>query len=328
MAIKPRTDGLGIIVEPYSYCTVPWLAFLEDKFAHRLIYEVVPGDRWTDAHVRVLDEIRELYWASDNSTTEIRNAYMPNHPIVHVAKLAGPVRLSKGCRGCGGEVFVTSHFALNRIGHTKDDCGCDCPACWQVRHDLSQQEWQIWHEKNDRDNQLTSLDRCTTPYQEYLKTEHWRQTRDAALRRSGYSCQLCSAQGELHVHHRTYVRRGRELDSDLIVLCAGCHEIFHANGKLADNGRALAETAESPFTSREEVMTIAKGLLDSGIQYTQWETEFLEHMVSDPPNQLSARQLIVLDRLADELWPKHLRQTVERVENFSTWEWKKVENFH
>jgi 5-methylcytosine-specific restriction endonuclease McrA len=74
-------------------------------------------------------------------------------------------------------------------------------------------------------------------YREYLQTDHWRETRQRALKRAGFSCQVCSAKGELHVHHRTYVRRGHELDSDLIVLCAGCHEIFHANGKLAGSRR-------------------------------------------------------------------------------------------
>ena len=76
-------------------------------------------------------------------------------------------------------------------------------------------------------------------YQDYLQTDHWQERRTSALRRAGFSCQVCAGKGELHVHNRTYVRRGRELDSDLIVLCAGCHKLFHANGKLADAGRAI-----------------------------------------------------------------------------------------
>lgn len=78
-------------------------------------------------------------------------------------------------------------------------------------------------------------------YQDYLQTEHWQQTRRGALRRAGYSCQVCSEKAKLHVHHRTYARLGHELDTDLIVLCAECHELFHANGKLADGGRARLE---------------------------------------------------------------------------------------
>jgi hypothetical protein len=52
--------------------------------------------------------------------------------------------------------------------------------------------------------------------------------------KAGFRCQVCNAYGvQLNVHHRTYERRGAEWDTDLIVLCHDCHEIFHTNGKLA-----------------------------------------------------------------------------------------------
>lgn len=66
------------------------------------------------------------------------------------------------------------------------------------------------------------------PYQEYLSTEHWRKVRLKALRRAGNKCQLCNrSDGQLHVHHRTYERRGKEKASDVIVLCKDCHEKHH-----------------------------------------------------------------------------------------------------
>ena len=65
------------------------------------------------------------------------------------------------------------------------------------------------------------------PYAEYLQTPEWFAKRTAALRRAGYRCQLCNRTGRLEVHHRTYERRGNEAPEDLIVLCEGCHEVFH-----------------------------------------------------------------------------------------------------
>jgi len=66
------------------------------------------------------------------------------------------------------------------------------------------------------------------PYDAYLKTEHWARMREKALDYAGHRCQLCySASEPLHVHHRTYDRLGRELLSDLVVLCEDCHERFH-----------------------------------------------------------------------------------------------------
>jgi 5-methylcytosine-specific restriction endonuclease McrA len=75
-------------------------------------------------------------------------------------------------------------------------------------------------------------------YRDYLQTADWKIRREGALKRAGFSCQICSGKGELHVHHRTYVRRDNEAESDLIVLCAACHKLFRENGKFADGGRA------------------------------------------------------------------------------------------
>lgn len=73
----------------------------------------------------------------------------------------------------------------------------------------------------------------TMPYLEYLQTPEWEEKRKAALARAGYHCQVCNAGNTpLHVHHRTYIRRGYELDQDLITLCADCHQLFHQNGKM------------------------------------------------------------------------------------------------
>lgn len=83
--------------------------------------------------------------------------------------------------------------------------------------------------KKKRTSELRSM-----PYREYLKTPEWQATRTHQLRRAGYACQVCNAKGGLlNVHHRTYERRGNEAQEDLVVLCRGCHELFHREGKLA-----------------------------------------------------------------------------------------------
>ena len=65
------------------------------------------------------------------------------------------------------------------------------------------------------------------PYEDYLKTPHWYQTREDALRTARRRCQLCNSTRYLEVHHRTYERRGHELPEDLIVLCKNCHAKHH-----------------------------------------------------------------------------------------------------
>ena len=67
----------------------------------------------------------------------------------------------------------------------------------------------------------------TMPYGDYLLTEHWQEVRRQALKRSEYRCALCNDAVPLHVHHRTYENLGDEKETDLIALCAKCHETFH-----------------------------------------------------------------------------------------------------
>jgi hypothetical protein len=72
---------------------------------------------------------------------------------------------------------------------------------------------------------LTALRKM--PYFDYLRTREWRMTRDRALSVARYTCGRCQAKRELQVHHRSYANLGAELDSDLEVLCRGCHLGHH-----------------------------------------------------------------------------------------------------
>jgi phage terminase large subunit GpA-like protein len=68
------------------------------------------------------------------------------------------------------------------------------------------------------------------PYDVYLRTQHWQSLRELHFRLFGRQCQQCGAEGiELHLHHRTYERRGREAPGDLVILCKDCHAAVHGN---------------------------------------------------------------------------------------------------
>ncbi len=84
----------------------------------------------------------------------------------------------------------------------------------------------------ERVRAVNVLDLRSVPYKEYLQTEHWQIVRRDALKAAEYRCQVCNASTTLHVHHRTYERRGEELPADLIALCADCHKLFHDHGKV------------------------------------------------------------------------------------------------
>jgi 5-methylcytosine-specific restriction endonuclease McrA len=85
-------------------------------------------------------------------------------------------------------------------------------------------------------NTMARLDReaeaFEVEYQSYIHSDVWRAKAEAAIERAGGRCQVCNGRSRLNVHHRTYQQLGREADTDLIVLCRFCHELFHKHGKL------------------------------------------------------------------------------------------------
>mgnify|MGYP003576213850 FL=1 len=85
----------------------------------------------------------------------------------------------------------------------------------------------------DEERRAQRVDRLKSmPYDDYLQSDEWRARREQIVARDGHACRVCGSNGQLHVHHRSYERRGDEADADLITLCAKCHELFHQNGKL------------------------------------------------------------------------------------------------
>ena len=96
--------------------------------------------------------------------------------------------------------------------------------------------------KEDYDRRIAALSESNgygqTPttysnYSEYLRSSHWKVTREKALDRAGLRCQLCGNQtGQLDVHHNNYRNLGNERPEDLIVLCRTCHSRFHEGGRM------------------------------------------------------------------------------------------------
>ena len=63
-------------------------------------------------------------------------------------------------------------------------------------------------------------------YQEYIQSPAWQRKARAVKEQAGV-CAVCTRTTGLEVHHRTYVRLGREHPSDLVVLCERHHRLIH-----------------------------------------------------------------------------------------------------
>lgn len=64
-------------------------------------------------------------------------------------------------------------------------------------------------------------------YGGYLQSPAWKAKRIEILAKRGVACERCQSAREIQVHHLTYARVGKELDSDLAVLCENCHRQEH-----------------------------------------------------------------------------------------------------
>jgi hypothetical protein len=113
-------------------------------------------------------------------------------------------------------------------------------------------------------------------YDAYLASPEWWQRREAAVAAAGGRCQLCNGTKNLNVHHRTYVRLGRENPSDLTVLCRGCHEKHH-NVMPGPGPRSVPKRKPSELARRDRAEL-------------QNRIIALMHEI-DSPNGITAKQL-------------------------------------
>ena len=82
-------------------------------------------------------------------------------------------------------------------------------------------------------------------YASYITSKKWQARRVSFFHTRGRrDCQACGATDDVQVHHRTYERLGRELDSDMTALCQRCHDAVHRLHRF-DGTLTLAEATDA-----------------------------------------------------------------------------------
>lgn len=68
-------------------------------------------------------------------------------------------------------------------------------------------------------------------YREFLRSEFW-QNLSVSVRRKAGKCKRCGRRDSLQAHHHRYPKNWYETrESDLVVLCRGCHRKAHGLGR-------------------------------------------------------------------------------------------------
>ena len=112
-------------------------------------------------------------------------------------------------------------------------------------------------------------------YKDYLKTEHWKAISKQAKENADNRCQLCNSGGELHTHHRTYDRVGKEKISDLICLCANCHAKFHDKDQPEVNFKK--DLSSVAIFINEVESTLKEFDFDDWDHFEYWESYVLQN---------------------------------------------------
>jgi 5-methylcytosine-specific restriction endonuclease McrA len=82
------------------------------------------------------------------------------------------------------------------------------------------------------------MDSWHKTYNARIKSAQWKNMKRDLIRMRGQKCEKCGSCTMLELHHKTYERLGKELTSDLELLCFSCH-------RKADQIRAAAGRARS-----------------------------------------------------------------------------------
>lgn len=105
---------------------------------------------------------------------------------------------------------------------------CELAEITKRDYDAAIKKWE-----QDRASAITSAQTAVeaakrATYNEYLKTDIWKDKRRRVLERCGGVCESCLINPAEHVHHKQYsYYYGHEPLFDLVGVCVPCHELLH-----------------------------------------------------------------------------------------------------
>jgi DNA-directed RNA polymerase subunit RPC12/RpoP len=97
---------------------------------------------------------------------------------------------------------------------------------------------------NERESQPPS-------YSAYLKSAAWKKFKASIFSTRGHRCERCGFDRMmLHLHHKTYVRLGREQPEDVKILCVSCHDLEDNERRISAKAAAKERNEDFFYTCR------------------------------------------------------------------------------
>ena len=109
-------------------------------------------------------------------------------------------------------------------------------------------------------------------YQEYLKTDYWKEVSLLVKTRDEFRCRVCNSAKLLEVHHRCYRHKGEEKDhlNDLTTLCKKCHSLYHRKAPKPQSSPATPPPVQISTTPDVLVTHTNFHRLRSGKEMWHW----------------------------------------------------------
>lgn len=104
---------------------------------------------------------------------------------------------------------------------------------------------------------IVSSRKGTVEYKDYLETDHWKKLAEETKRLAGYRCQVCNSERNLNAHHRTYERKGDELQGDLVCLCDHCHALFHRFERIKESYFSFSPCSKNCLEEQAKAQEVA-----------------------------------------------------------------------
>ncbi|KKL66391.1 hypothetical protein LCGC14_2145460 [marine sediment metagenome] len=196
------------------------------KYHQEQVLSLITSEQDTEKRRELASKI---YLANRNIGATDLAIHMGAPPGKPTTKYIKPTLFNGHCKYCGdnspipvssrGDIKYDKYGMFVELTYRRHECD----KCQNERAEGYRES----SKRDQEDNARLMEELRTMPYREYLETDHWENTRRRALNRANYKCEMCNGKGVLHVHHKTYARRGDEWMADLIVLCKNCHAKFH-----------------------------------------------------------------------------------------------------
>ena len=103
-----------------------------------------------------------------------------------------------------------------------------------------------------KNNYQKYLEREKITYKQYLESSHWQKKKEEFKNSKYYKgyCWVCGDKKNLHLHHKTYEKIGREMLCDFLELCPDCHNQLHLG--IKNYGWPLLRAHEFLLEKKEE----------------------------------------------------------------------------